>query len=502
MQRTVHQSANMPRTDFAGGFVNRNHPAYVQCAFAVFVIERERLHFRVHHLQFGFVAIELDFAVESKFHAGENLLCQVATMEPFGEKSTAGSIRELCFKETKIPAFETGDLCRPHFHDDGRHFTGSQLLDGFDVAPVLITERDVMQKVLDGLQAPGLQERSSGRTDAFYIHQGSIEIERHGLISRQPCYNLRMYRIALVGMIAGCLQGQEVRLGIIGTDTSHVTAFASILNNPSSPDYLPGARIVAAYKGGSADVAESASRVDKYAEELKTKWKVDFYSDINTMCKRVDGVLLESVDGRVHLEQARIVIAAHKPLFIDKPLASNLADAREIAKLAKAAGVPWFSASSLRYGELGTSMKIGDALGITTWGPGPIEKHHELELSWYAIHPIELLFTLMGTGCEEVNLTAGKDEDVISGRWKDGRIGSVRTLRPYGTYGAVIYRSKDVVQSKAKTVEGYRPLLVEIVKFFETKQPPVPNDETLEIFAFMDAAQRSKAAGGAPMKLR
>jgi Oxidoreductase family, NAD-binding Rossmann fold len=311
-----------------------------------------------------------------------------------------------------------------------------------------------------------------------------------------------MIRFVVAFVVAVCVQGQEIRLGIIGTDTSHVTAFAKILNDPMSPDYVPGARIVAAYKGGSNDIEESASRVDKYTDELRTKWKVDFYSDITTLCKRVDAVLLESIDGRVHLEQAKLVIAAHKPLFIDKPMASTLADAREIAKLAKAAGVPWFSSSSLRFGELGTSMKFGDALGITTWGPGPLEKHHELELSWYAIHPIELLFTLMGTGCEEVTLTPGKDEDVIAGRWKDGRIGSVRTLRPYGTYGAVVYRSKDVIQSKAKTAEGYRPLLVEIVKFFETKQPPVPNEETLEIFSFMDAAQRSKAAGGAPMKLR
>ena len=220
------------------------------------------------------------------------------------------------------------------------------------------------------------------------------------------------------------------------------------------------------------------------------------------MCKKVDGVLLESVDGRVHLAQARPVIAAHKPLFIDKPLASTLEDAREIARLAKEAGVPWFSSSSFRYGDIANSMKFADTRGVFTWGPGPLEEHHALDLSWYAIHPIELLYTLMGRGCEEVTRTYTPDEDDIVGRWKDGRVGSVRALRPYGPHGAVVFRQKDVMQSDPKAKEGYRPLLVEIVKFFETNQPPVANDETLEIFAFMDAAQRSKAAGGAPMKLR
>jgi Oxidoreductase family, NAD-binding Rossmann fold len=312
-----------------------------------------------------------------------------------------------------------------------------------------------------------------------------------------------MFKLAAMLAVASFLQAADIRLGIVGTDTSHVTAFVKILNDTQSPDNVPGARIVAAYKGGSKDIEESATRVDKFTAELRDKWKIDFYSDISTLCKHVDGVLLTSVDGRIHLEQVKPIFAAHKPVFIDKPLAATLADALEIARLAKEAGVPWFSASSLRYGELGTSMKFSDALGVTTWGPGPVEAHHSLEYSWYAIHPIELLFTLMGVGCEEVSVMAGKDEDVISGRWKDGRVGTVRTLRPYGAYGADVFRPKNVTQqSKAKTQEGYQPLLVEIVKFFETKQPPVPNEETLEIFRFMDAAQRSKAAGGAAMKLR
>lgn len=295
----------------------------------------------------------------------------------------------------------------------------------------------------------------------------------------------------------------ELRLGIIGTDTSHVTAFTKILNDPTSPDYVPGARVVAAFKGGSPDVESSYTRVEKFAEELRTKWKIELVADIPTLCRKVDAVLLESVDGRAHLEQAKPVIAARKPMFIDKPLAATLEDARAIARLAKEAGVPWFSSSSMRFEEIATSMKFPDTTGVFTWGPGPLEPHHPLDLSWYAIHPIELLYTLMGSGCEEVTRVYAPDADEIVGRWRGGRIGSVRALRPYGPHGAVVFRSNQkVVQSRPEGAEGYRPLLVEIVKFFETGQPPVSNEETLEIFAFLDAAQRSKAAGGAPMKLR
>lgn len=294
----------------------------------------------------------------------------------------------------------------------------------------------------------------------------------------------------------------QIKLGIIGTDTSHVSAFAKVLNDPNSPDRIPGAVIVAAYKGGSPDVESSATRVDKYAEELRTKWNVEIVDSIPALCAKVDAVLLESVDGRTHLEQAKPVIAAKKPLFIDKPLSSTLDDAREIARLAKEAGVPWFSSSSLRYSDLVTSMKRPDASAVITWGPGPLEPHHYLDLSWYGIHATEILYAMMGQGCEEVTRISTPDGDMITGRWKDGRTGTVKTLRDSYKYGAVVFRPKEVLQSSPDVKFSYASLLKEIIKFFETKQPPVPNEETLEIFAFMDAAQRSKEAGGRPMKLR
>ena len=303
-------------------------------------------------------------------------------------------------------------------------------------------------------------------------------------------------------LLAGacCAFSAEIRLGVIGTDTSHVPAFTAILNGRPAG----GVRVVAAFKGGSKDLEESTGRVEQFAEEIRAKYGVEIVPDIATLLGKVDGVLLTSIDGRIHLEQARPAIAAHKPLFIDKPLAATLEDAREIARLAGAAGVAWFSSSSLRFGVIGAGMKFPDTTGVSTWGPGPIESHHYLELAWYAIHPVEVLYTLMGRGCETVTRVSGAQEDVVIGRWKDGRLGMVRAVRPYSDYGAVVMRGRQVEVSHPKAGEAtdYRPLVAEIVKFFETGKPPVPNEETLEIFAFLDAAQRSKEQGGRPVTLR
>jgi Oxidoreductase family, NAD-binding Rossmann fold len=308
----------------------------------------------------------------------------------------------------------------------------------------------------------------------------------------------------LAGMatvLASLASSADLRLGMIGTDTSHATEFTKILNDSSSPQHVSGARVIAAFKGGSKDMPESYKRVDKFAETLRTKYNVEFVPDIQSLCGKVDGILLESVDGRQHLEQVKQAVNCHKPLWIDKPLASSLSDAKAIATIVQQAGVPWFSASSLRFMPAAINLKSPDATNAIAWGPGPLGPGG-LDLSWYAIHAVELLYTLMGEGCEEVSRTHTDASDVIVGRWRDGRVGEVRAIRPDSGYGAVVFKKKGTPSTLPDMDDSYQPLVAEIVKFFNTRTPPVSNDETIETFEFMDAAQRSMASNGAPVKLR
>jgi predicted dehydrogenase len=295
------------------------------------------------------------------------------------------------------------------------------------------------------------------------------------------------------------LLGADLRLGIVGTDTSHVPAFTKMLHDGA----ISGAKVVAAYKGGSPDFSKSSSRVERFATEISSKYGVEMVDTIAALCPKVDGILLESVDARQHLAQMREIVRCGRPVFVDKPLAASLEDAREIARIAEQARVPWFSASSLRWSEAAEKLKTADATGAITWGPESLEPSWPLDLAWYGIHSIELLYSIMGPGCDQVTRIAGSASDEIVCRWRDGRIGSVRGLAEGGDYGGVVYRAdKSVVQSPPKPADPYEPLVREIVRFMQTKQPPVSNAETLEIMAFMDAADRSKKDGGRPVRLR
>ena len=263
-------------------------------------------------------------------------------------------------------------------------------------------------------------------------------------------------------------------------------------------------RVVAAFKGGSPDIDASRNRIDGFTAELRDKWKIKIVDSIPTLCTMVDAVLLESLDGRAHLEQARPVLAAGKPVFIDKPLADSYHDASEIARLAKQAGVPWFSSSSLRFWEetqrLKSSPETGGIVGCEVYGPCPIQPQQP-DLMWYGIHAIEALYTIMGPGCETVTRVNTDGTDVLVGKWRDGRIGVMRGIRkePH-EYGITLFGAKAVLRSGSQR-ESYRPLLVEIAKFFRTRMPPVNQDETLEIIAFMEAGDISKARAGAPVSL-
>jgi predicted dehydrogenase len=289
---------------------------------------------------------------------------------------------------------------------------------------------------------------------------------------------------------------------MIGLDTSHVPAFAELFNNPKAAGDLAGIRVVAGYPGGT-DMPASRDRVAKFTEQVRGMG-IEIVPTIPALLEKVDVVLLESVDGRIHLQEARPVIMAGKPLFIDKPAAGSLADAVAIFDLARQHNVPCFSSSSLRFGggvqELKTNVALGEIVGAMTWGPCSYQEGTP-DMFFYGIHGIEALFVLMGTGCETVTRVQAADADVLTGVWQGGRVGTYRGLRRHREeFGAVAFGTKGIAH--ATKPDDYEELCREIARFFKTRRPPVTAEETIEIFTFMEAADESKRQGGKPVALK
>lgn len=293
-----------------------------------------------------------------------------------------------------------------------------------------------------------------------------------------------------------------IRIGVIGLDTSHVLAFTKEFHrDPSSDAALKGFRVVAAYPHGSADIESSASRIPKYTAQMR-ELGVEIVESIADLLDRVDCVLLETNDGRLHLEQAIKVFRAGKPVFIDKPTGSNLAEVVAIFRAADHFQVPMFSSSSLRYSEGAQKIRarqLGRVLGCESYSPCSLEPTH-VDLFWYGIHGVESLYTCMGAGCQSVTHTSSDDFEVAVGRWKDGRIGSFRGIRAGKSgYGGTAFGEKGI--APIGSYGGYKPLVIEIAKFFRTRKVPIDPSETIELYAFMQAASQSKKLGGVPVTI-
>lgn len=282
------------------------------------------------------------------------------------------------------------------------------------------------------------------------------------------------------------LPAQSLRLGIIGTDSSHAVEFTRLLNDASAADHVSGATIVAAYRGGSPRLALSRDRIEKFTQQLQQS-SIPFVQSISDLCSRVDGLLLLSVDPELRPTEFKQALACKKPIFVDKPFAPTLHDAVRMAKLAHDHNVPWFSASAMRYA---VAELPHDATSAEVWGPGDLGEQYRLDLAWYGIHSIEALYGIFGPGVQSVARVHTVGTEIVTMIWRDGRVGTVRLVRPDEPFGAQIFQSGRPPVQQTLSIR-YMPLVRTIVEFIQTKQPPVSAAETLEIFAVMDASQRS-----------
>lgn len=312
-----------------------------------------------------------------------------------------------------------------------------------------------------------------------------------------------------------CVLLAIIRIGIVGLDTSHATAFTKHLNDPAetTPEFK-GFRVVAAVVKGSSKIPSSVEVQPKYTEIVKNLG-VEIVPDVAALLPKVDAVLLETNDGQEHLWQSEACFKAGKRVFIDKPLAHNLKDAAAIVDLARKYNATFFTSSAIRYVNAIRYVKEKGykVRGMDCWTCFNYEPTHEAWY-WYGIHCVDPLFGVMGRGCEEVVSLSGADGVIAVGRWKDGRFGVARglsTAKKGAPYGGVIFTEDANVgpngeklidgQIDMGTYEGYAEELKLILKYFKDGVVPVDPEESLEVMAFMTAAAKSSSLGGQPIRI-
>ncbi len=330
----------------------------------------------------------------------------------------------------------------------------------------------------------------------------------------------------LMGIAPFVAAAEPVKVGILGFDNYQATEYAAFFNNPKAEGELAGLRVTAAYPVTSPDYPMSAEFTAKWQAQMLAQYKddpnvkpVEIVSSIDDLLSKCDAVMIWSLDGRKHLQQATAVINAGKPLFIGRPAASEPQDAVAIYKLALDAKVPFWSCSQHRYspGFIGmrSHPEVGKVLGCDVYG-GFTKEVPDADKFTRPLHSIETLYTIMGPGVEKLSCVSTTAVEVVTATYRDGRVATYRGVKEGGVkYSATVFGDKGVstagiyghgipingIVPTDDAYMGYGGLAIELAKFFKTKQVPVTPAETLEIFAFMQAMEESRAQNGAVVPL-
>jgi len=348
---------------------------------------------------------------------------------------------------------------------------------------------------------------------------------------RRLIETLTLFALAAGSALLPANAAEPVRIGILGIDNFGSVAYTEFLNRPRAEGVFEGVRVVAAYPIGSDDYPDSEKLVEQWKKQLLDMYQkpkdpqdavppIEMVDSVDELLKRCDGVMIFSMDGRLHLKQATAVLKAGKRLFISRPLASSPEDAKAILKLAAETRTPCWSSSQHRYNTGFSGMRnhpeVGQVIGCDVYG-GWIVNAPEADKFARPLHSIETLYAIMGPGVVSVTCTSTPTAECITASWGDGRIGTYRGIKSGAVkYSATVFGDKGVstagiyghgvpvngvVPTNDKYV-GYEGLAIEIAKFFKGGPVPVSPQETLEIFALMQAAEESKAQQGAVVKLR
>ncbi len=292
-----------------------------------------------------------------------------------------------------------------------------------------------------------------------------------------------------------------MKIGIIGLDTSHVSAFTKFLNGTEGEGAASDARVVVAFPGGSPDMAASRDRVAGFTTELRDTYDVSMVDSPEAVADACDAILLCSVDGRVHRDQFSRIAGAGKPIFIDKPFASTVSDAEAMADLAARNGTRAFCSSALRFSTALTDVLDQEAAGAVTGadfcGPMAIEPTSP-GLFWYGVHTVEMLYASLGTGCRSVVAASTDEHDCLIGVWEDGRLGTIRGNRTGNNdfQGMVHFAGRTAhVDIATASRPFFSSLLDEVMNFFKGGESPVSLDTSVEMVRFMEAGNLSRESG-------
>lgn len=290
---------------------------------------------------------------------------------------------------------------------------------------------------------------------------------------------------------------EEIRIGMIGLDTSHSVAFTKCLQAPDCPEdqKVPGARVVSCMRFETP--FQGKDGLDERQKQMEA-WGVDVTTDFDHAVAECEAIIVAINDPAYHVEYFTKCASLGKPIFLDKPMADNTANARKIRQIAKDKGLKVFSSSSLRFvpGLIEACKAVPEPVCVSTYGALGVAPAGS-SIVWYGVHAFEMLQRAMGLGAVSVFARRDQAGVVAMVEYAEKRRGVVELNEGTYLYGGCVRAKDKAVPYTADVGSLYPVQLREVVKFFQGGESPVSLDDAVEVTAMLDAAERSVHSGRA-----
>lgn len=288
---------------------------------------------------------------------------------------------------------------------------------------------------------------------------------------------------------------KKIKAAIIGLDTSHSIQFSmrTMAKDCDPEQRVEGLEILSCMRFETP--FQDKKGLDERTAQLE-EWGVKVTESFEEAVEGAEALLLEVNDPALHVEYFEKAAKLGLPIFLDKPLADNMANGLEIARLVKKYNVRMFSASSLRFiNSMEESIsKFEDIQCASIFGPLGIAPTGE-SVVWYGVHAFEILQRIMGCGAESVTAVNDEKGVVAVVHYKDGRRGVIELAKGAFVYGGNVRTDSDKDVFLCDMTYAYKGLLDRIVAFFNGGPAPVEFDDTLEIMNLLDTTVRSMKSG-------
>ncbi len=290
-------------------------------------------------------------------------------------------------------------------------------------------------------------------------------------------------------------ENKEIKVGLIGLDTSHTVEFAKRMQAPDCPpdQKVCGMRATACLRFPTPFQSEEGLNA---RQKMLEGWGIKVTMDFDEAVADCDAVMLEINDPSLHLEYFTRCAKLGRRMFLDKPLADTVENGKKICELAREKGLAVFSASSLRFVPQLRKACEEMASPLFTSVYGPLGKAPAgSSVVWYGVHAFEMLQRAMGRGAQSVFVKKDGGGVTAVVRYAGNRRGLVELSDDAWIYGGCLRDKQKAVPFVVETGRIYSDLLIRIGEFFRGAQTPVSMEDTLEVTAMLDAARRSHDGG-------